>query len=63
MAFHPAAVCSSLVQGPTPWCGTLYKNITMSEDWPSQAVYMNGLIAQLSATSPDCGKQPYPDDE
>ncbi len=45
------AVCSSLVQGPTSWCGESYKNVTADHDWPSQVVYMQNLLNALAAPS------------
>lgn len=50
-------LCASLVQADTVWCGTFSKNVTVSEDWPNQAVYMHNLLASLlaaDASSPGC---------
>eukprot|EP00040_Diaphanoeca_grandis_P009219 m.48049 g.48049 ORF g.48049 m.48049 type:complete len:241 (-) comp20652_c0_seq1:116-838(-) len=47
-------VCSSLTQGNTSWCGDSWKNVTAHEDWPNQAVYMQQLIVELTATSTPC---------
>lgn len=50
-------VCASLVQPPTEWCNYT-ANVTASEDWPNQAVYMQAVLdALLSPTT--CLTTPY----
>ena len=44
-------VCASLVQGPTTFCGDDWQNVSASQDWPSQAVYMFDLLATLADAS------------
>ena len=43
-------VCASLVQPPTPWCN-YSANVTSSEDWPNQAVYMHAVLDALVSPS------------
>ena len=42
-------VCSSLVQGVTPWCGTSWKNVSADHDWPNQAVYFQELLNSIAS--------------
>jgi hypothetical protein len=39
-------VCASLVQPPASWCNYT-TNVTASEDWPNQAVYMQAVLDAL----------------
>ena len=43
------ALCSSLTHVDTPWCGTLWSNVTAKHDWPNQAIYMLDLVRALYA--------------
>lgn len=57
------AACASLVQpgNSTPWC--LYPaNVTAAEDWPSQAVYFDEVLAALAAAPAGCLATPAAED-
>ena len=51
-------LCHSLTQGPTPWCGDDWRNVSASEDWPNQAIYMLTLLRSL-ATPTTCLNTSY----
>ena len=48
MKLKRETVCASLVSPTTPWC-EFTSNITASEDWPNQAVYMHEVIEALES--------------
>ena len=40
-------ICSSLIQSPSSWCGTSWKNVTAHRDWESQVVYFQSLLSTI----------------